>query len=131
MAFGHAVLALALLTGLAHANGRYFFCEAMGLLQGDPCVAAAAIDADGDDSPSVRATHDDCCEVLTLPPMPAGEELSPPVVRSSPVVAAACAVPTQVLHPSSALSTHSLHESWRAPPISARQLRAQLMVFLT
>ena len=69
VALTRLLLAFALLSGLGHANSRYFYCDAMGLLQADPCAAAAQRAGDGAGA-QLRATQLDCCEVGTFPPLP-------------------------------------------------------------
>ena len=125
------LLSFALLSGLGHANSRYFYCDAMGLLQADPC--AAAVQRDGDPAGAqLRATQLDCCEVGTFPPLPqaatpASRQVSPPaLVALIPAVPDLC----QLL-PSSRERPNRSSGRWRAPPRSAGELRARLGVFLT
>ena len=147
LALTSLLLAVALLSGLARANTRYFYCDAMGLLDSDPCAAAAAEEErassfqngtaeEVETSAAIHQRHKDCCEVLTLPRMPAGTTLAVPDV-APPVL-------TTILPLASALHMRTLLDSddesarldpcfmrWRSPPTSARELRAQLMVSLT
>ena len=126
------LLSFALLTGLARANARYFYCDAMGLLQSDPCAAAAQRDRETEGAAALRSTHLDCCEVGTFPPLPRGataaaSHVSPPaLVGVLPAVA-----PLRGLPSSSRERPHRSFGRWRAPPHSAGELRARLGVFLT
>ena len=128
------LLSLALLSGTTRARSRYFFCEAMGLMESDPCAAAADTDGTQHVAPSTEARerHTDCCEIVNLSPMPAGTTTAPLDVPSPG--------PTAIL-PAATLRAGLLtvprtrpnrsSERWRVPPRSAGELRTQLMVFLT
>ncbi len=137
------LLSLAILSGLARANSRYFYCDAMGLLDTDPCAAPAAqtglSSGQGNEpaegigaSTELRQSHTDCCEVLTLPPMPASTTVDVPAVPPPTLASIQPAAPVLDVR---ALAAHAssdrAFERWRPPPASARELRAQLMVFLT
>jgi hypothetical protein len=136
VAAGHLVLAVAVLFGVVRSGGRYFYCEALGLLPSDPCVEASAHGRrDGAPEPlgagTLGARRVDCCEIVTLGAMPraaqaAGSGVAPaPLVAVLPAPGAEGAVD---LAPSSRLER--AFERWRPPPRAASDARAQLMVFL-
>ena len=130
--FAGLLLSVALLSGLTHANARYFYCEAMGLLAIDPC--AAIVSGENHDAPPVaelRPRHFDCCEVITLPSLPASTTASTVAV---PAATCTATIPALALIDASHLrSTRAIvdAERQRTPPRSAAHARAQLMVFLT
>jgi hypothetical protein len=133
VALASLLLTFAMLSSFAHANGRYFYCEAMGLMATDPCVSASPRD-EGNAAPltEAREGHSDCCEVLTLPSLPQVTASASSAVPSPGLVAILPAAPL----PSVQLGAPSVRpdrarEQWRPPPRSATQARAQLMVFLT
>lgn len=128
------LLSFAILSGFARANGRYFYCEAMGMMATDPCAAAAAHRGERTDGPSTEARpgHSDCCEIVTLPSLPQGTTTASSAVPSPALVALIPGAPLADLllgraraHPDRA------RERWRPLRRSAAQARAQLMVFLT
>jgi hypothetical protein len=51
------LLSFAFVSGLARPQGRYFYCEAMGLLASDPCAAAARSDHTRDVSSDPEASR--------------------------------------------------------------------------
>lgn len=127
------LFAVAMLTGLAHENSRYFYCEAMGLMATDPC-AAAAEDASWEVHPftEARQGHGDCCSVVTVPSLPGGTNAPEAAVPSAPLVAiipAAELVGALLAAPVRGLPTVMIHGP--APPRTAAQARAVLMVFHT
>ena len=126
------ILSFALLSGLAHANARYFYCEAMGLMAIDPCAASTSSE-NHDAAPvaELRPLHFDCCEVITLPSLPASTTASTVAV---PAATRTATIPALALIDVSHLrSTRAIAdaERQRTPPRSAAHARAQLMVFLT
>src|SRR5260221_11428193 len=79
-AAAHLVLAFAVLCGIVHAGARYFYCEALGLLPSDPC---AEVSGDGHGKRPLDALsehHADCCEIVTLIPMPRAAQAAGPHV---------------------------------------------------
>jgi len=128
------LLSLAVLAGAARARARYFYCEAMGLMETDPCAAPAKNDGAEDVATSreVREAHTDCCEIVTLSRMPAGttiaaQDVPPPALAA--FLPAAIIRTTLLANPSAQRDRSS--ERWRVPPRYPGELRAQLMVFLT
>jgi hypothetical protein len=123
----------ALVSGFVHANGRYFYCEAMGLMATDPCASAAPRDERNARPPTeARRGHGDCCEVVSLPSLPQGTTSASSAVPLPALVAAMPPAPLPVVQagaPRAPLDRAVLR--LRAPPRSAAQARAQLMVFLT
>ena len=128
------LLSLAVLSGTTRARSRYFYCEAMGLMESDPCAAPADSDETEDVAPSTEARegHTDCCEIITLSPMPAGTttaalDVPPPgltaLLPAAILRAGLFTIPRTQANRSS--------ERWRVPPRYAGELRTQLMVFLT
>jgi hypothetical protein len=127
----HGVVALAVLFGVVHSGGRYFYCPAMGLLASDPCAAAASDTRRKSQRGALSETHVDCCEVVTLPSMPEGarpgEAAIPPAFQVAIVPARARTSPTAAIEQSRAERRFA---RWRPPPRSANDARAALMVFL-
>jgi hypothetical protein len=124
-------LSIALVASLARPAGRYFYCEAMGLLPLDPCRAAPAA-TDGPSSPedSLDQTRHDCCEVITLRALPDGATKAPTNVPSATVVAV---LPAVAATDTGDERVHDVRSTWRAPPRPSGKLRAhaQNQVFLT
>lgn len=132
LAFAAFAVSLALVSGLTQAGNRYFYCEAMGMLQHDPCAEAPRADDSAHSSNAPVAKRGDCCEIVTFPSLPEGSTASSPSVSPPALIA---------LVPASELGEHStdglawrvapLFERWRLPPPTAAQRRVELMVFLT
>ena len=137
-AFASLVLSFAFVCGVLRATGapaagaHYFYCEAMGLLESDPCDAGAHRSDRGDPAREVHEQHFDCCQVGTLPPMPDGTIARAPSVPAPALLA--IIAPSPIVDPH---STNDLrrparaYEKWRAPPRRPSERRAALMVFLT
>jgi len=135
VALAGLALSFMMLSGLARANGRYFYCEAMGLMATDPCAPAAQETRPVSGSMAAREareSHADCCEVVTLPSLPDATNVSSPAVSPPALVAVLPAepAPDAQLRVPRAWSDRAF-EHGRAPRRSAAQARAQLMVFLT
>jgi hypothetical protein len=124
------LLTLAVVSSLAHAGGRYFYCDAMGFLLSDPC-AAAFLSRDGSGpTDEVGELHADCCEVGTFRSMPDGTNTAR---RSVPPPALVAIVPAQLLDRLSnnnpGWSAQRFERRGVAPP-SPNRRHAELMVFL-
>lgn len=129
---GGLLLAVALLSGLTHANARYFYCEAMGLVAVDPCAVAVSGEEQGPTRVAeLRPSRFDCCEVITLPSLPASTTIT--TVTVPPASCTATIPVAAVADDRHAKSTRAATdgEQRRTPPRSAAHARAQLMVFLT
>jgi hypothetical protein len=126
------LLTFAVIAGLAHAGGRYFYCEAMQLMQSDPCVATHDGKSAGSES-TFCAFRADCCEMWTLPSMPAGTAIAQDVVVAPPgLVAVVPATDLLIQQSETSFRARSrVFERWRSPPRPPGELRTQLMVFLT
>jgi len=135
VALASLLASLALIATLSRPAGRYFYCEAMGMLPWDPCAAAAAEDDDAaaDDATStIREHHADCCDVITIPSTPRAAAANAPTVPPPALVAALPALVfprVRVVAPPPTRT--STFERWRVPLRPPGQARAQLMVFLT
>jgi hypothetical protein len=127
----HLLLALALVFGLVQSGGRYFYCDALGLLPSDPCAAASGKTHSAGADRTVGEHHADCCEVVTLEVMPQAAQATAPDIEPAPwtalLPAFSFAPGTDSLPPSRAARAL---ERWRPPPRAANDVRAQLMVFL-
>lgn len=131
-AAAHLVLVFAVLFGIAQSGRRYFYCEAFGLLPSDPCRQGSST-VEGNRSPGMLSEDPaDCCEVVTLGAMPEAAQASRPSVAPAAQVAL---VPARSLRTPIAFAPPPCvdreFERWRPPPRASRDLRAQLMVFLT
>jgi hypothetical protein len=127
---GCALVAIAILFGIGQARARYFYCEAFGLSATDPCVHELH-----ESTPCPLAALDrvpvDCCEVITMPPLPQGERGAEPSVASAGVVAVLPAVWTSgERSPARGGWVTWDSERWRGPPRDTRERRLQLRVFL-
>lgn len=128
------LLSFAMFSGTMRAGHRYFYCEAMGLMESDPCAAAAQSDGTEDVAPATEArqVHTDCCEIVAFSPMPAGTTIAG---RDIPPPALAAFLPTALQRADLLASPRSRpdrsSERWRVPPRYPGELRTQLMVFLT
>lgn len=134
MALSSLLLTFAIVSGLARAHGRYFYCEAMGLLARDPCAAAAA-SGDGDDGgqdAEARQSDADCCEHVVIPPAPESTTVGTRAVPPPALVAILPPTCNRGERPAAAhIRPNGSLQRWRVPPRYAGELRAQLMVFLT
>jgi hypothetical protein len=130
-AVAHGVLALAVLFGIAHSGGRYFYCEALGLLPSDPCAEASG-GARGKSPSGLLSEHPvDCCEVVILSAMPQAAQAAGLTVAPAARVAILPALGLTGRVDSSAPSRVDRgFERWRCPPRTSNDIRAQLMVFL-
>jgi hypothetical protein len=128
----HLLLAFALLFGLVQSGGRYFYCEALGLLPSDPCAEAWGKAHSAGAESMFSEHHADCCEIVTLEAMPQAAQATAPGVPPAPCVAIlptlSCAPGTDSPLPSSRVA--QAFERWRPPPRAPNDVRAQLMVFL-
>jgi hypothetical protein len=130
-AAAHWVLAFAVLFGITHSGGRYFYCEALGLSPFDPCAEASGDGHGKSPLGMLSERHADCCEIVTLAAMPQAAKSAGPSVKPVARVALVpalwlagrldSAAPSQVDRP---------FERWRPPPRASSDVRAQLMVFL-
>jgi hypothetical protein len=133
MRASYLLVALAVLFGIAQAGSRYFYCEALGLSAIDPCGRAAHTGR-GDAPcplPALDRGRHSCCELLTMPSMPAGAGADATAVAPAPV---GSLLPAVLEAPNGWRGQPS--PSWkgdrlRAPPRPPGERRAQLMVFLT
>jgi hypothetical protein len=130
-AVARLVLAFAVLFGVLHSGGRYFYCEALGLLPSDPCAEAARDDHNKSPLGVLGERRADCCEIVTLAAMPQAAQASGPGVAPAARVAVmpACGLAgwTDFARPS---RRGRAFERWRPPPRASNDVRAQLMVFL-
>jgi hypothetical protein len=126
----HIVMALAIVFGMVQSGGRYFYCEALGLLPSDPCAEASSV-ASKCPVGAITARHADCCEVVTLEAMPPAAHTANPCV---PPAARVALVPVSCPSASMPFVATSgllrLFERWRPPPRAPNDARAQLMVFV-
>lgn len=126
------VLALSLVASLTHAGGRYFYCEAMGLLPSDPCRSAPAAEDDASSTTNVLGEQRrDCCEVITLRSLPDAATRIVPSVPPAGVVAVVPAVGPQLA--ADARGSRAQRYASSAPPRPPDKLRAHVFnqVFLT
>jgi hypothetical protein len=126
------VVAFCIVSDMGQVGARYFYCESFGLLRHDPC-RNFELAARGSASPKgeARPEQTDCCQVLSIAPLPNG------------AMSAGCHVP-----PASLVATHRVSqllnprdttargaaialERWRPPRRSAGERCAELMVFRT
>jgi hypothetical protein len=127
----HLVLALAIVFGLVQSGGRYFYCDALGLLPSDPCAEALGKAHSMGAESTLREHHADCCEIVTLGAMPQASRAKAPDIGPAPCVAVVPIFPLAV--ESDCLAQPRVakaFERWRPPPGAANDVRAQLMVFL-
>jgi hypothetical protein len=127
------VLAFAIVTGLFQANTRYFYCESMGLLRVDPCVATAHRDELPPPTDEVSRTPFTCCATGVLGAIPSAtslDELRIPSAKLVGVVVPPSAIVAPMVASGLVPEQRRAHRE-RIPPRPARELRAQSMVFLT
>lgn len=130
-AAAHVVLALAVLFGIVQSGGRYFYCEALGLLPSDPCAEASLDGHSKSPLGMLSERHTDCCEIVTLAAMPQAAQAAAPKVAPAARVAIIPALWLAARVDSAALSAiDRAFERWRPPPRASKEVRAQLMVFL-
>jgi hypothetical protein len=127
----HLVLAFAVVLGMVHSGGRYFYCEALGLLPSDPCAGASSEAQVQSPLRTLSERRADCCEIVTLAAMPQAAHAAGPSVAPAPRVAIVPAILLAARSDSTAPSAvDRAFERWRPPPRAPTDLRAQLMVFL-
>ena len=129
------VVAFSVVTGLVQANSRYFYCESMGLMRVDPCVAGAQRDESPPAQPrdEISRTPFTCCATGVFGQIPSGVGLEVARVAPAPLVALAGTPPTlgdRTLSPAQSPAPLRLHRL-RIPPRPARELRAKSTIFLT
>jgi hypothetical protein len=127
----HVVLALAVLFGIVQSGGRYFYCEALGLLPSDPCAEASRDSHGKGPLGMLSERHTDCCEIVTLAAMPRAAHAAAPRVAPAARVALIPALwlagPADSAAP---CANGRSFERWRPPPGALKEVRARLMVFL-
>jgi hypothetical protein len=129
-AAAHWVLAFAVLFGVVQSGGRYFYCEALGLLPSDPCAEAARDAHSKSPLDTVTEHQADCCEIVTLAAMPQAAQAAGPSVAPAAFVAIVPALWTEGGIDSAArLRLDRTFERWRPPPRASNDVRATLMVF--
>jgi hypothetical protein len=127
------VLPVVLISGAARAGGRYFYCEAMGMLQWDPCAERSGSRPADDPVDTVAPHHMDCCQVGMLPSLPEGSTVATPSVPPPPLTAVVPVRELRMAHSArlAGPSAVAALERSRPPPHSAAERRTALMVFLT
>jgi len=124
------VLALAVVFAMVQSGGRYFYCEALGLMPSDPCAEVSGAAHRGP-LRTLTEQHTDCCEVVTLATTPPAAQTATPCVAPAPCVALVAAPRLSASMPFvSSLDRERLFERWRPPPRAPNDVRAQLMVFV-
>jgi hypothetical protein len=131
VAAAHLVLAFAVLFGIVQSGGRYFYCEALGLLPSDPCAEAARDGHTKCPLGTLSERHADCCEIVTLAAMPQAARAAGPSVAPAAFVAITPALwPEGWSESATSSRLDRAFERWRPPPRASNDVRAQLMVFL-
>jgi hypothetical protein len=131
VAAAHLVLAFAILFGVVQSGGRYFYCEALGLLPSDPCAQNAGNAHTECPSGKLSEHRADCCEIVTLGTMPRAAQATGPSIAPAALVATLPALRLADQNDSAAPSRVArAFERWRPPPRASNDVRAQLMVFL-
>ncbi|MGH7272714.1 MAG: hypothetical protein ACREJ3_19980 [Polyangiaceae bacterium] len=126
------LLSFVMLSGIAHANARYFYCEAMGVMSTNPCSAGDRSATGKGVGAEVRQQSADCCHLGIFAPMP---EATPPPVRSIPPAALVAVMPLRawIGGPQTSAYVEGDHavDRWRIPSRSAAKQRALGMVLRT
>ena len=121
----HALAVLVLLTGIAQAGSRYFYCPLMQVV-----LSASCCDHDDRASDQQELRQTDCCEAKSIQALPAGAVAAParsfvaPLVAFLPPLGLAH---TRVLVP---IRSDRLSYPTRSRPPSSSAARAELMVFV-
>jgi hypothetical protein len=132
LAATRALLAFVVVAGIVHSGARYFYCEALGLADVDPCLRGSS--ARGAPCPvkALEESHADCCDIIRLPSVPSGTGLEGPRVHPAAVLALVpAALDGHRVFDDAPRAGALAFERWRIPPRSAGRARARLMVFLT
>lgn len=119
------VAVLVLLTGIAQAGTRYFYCPLMDVVLSASCCEN---DERPGDQPELHRTN--CCEAKTIGSLPAGAVSTPP--RNLVASLVAILPPLQLAYTQTLLPPHKARFSYpmRSSPPAASAARAELMVFL-
>lgn len=127
------LVSFSIVSSLARAHGRYFYCEAMGLLANDPCAAGRSpIGQDVGSDPEARQSLQDCCDLVIVPSMPESTTTAARAVPPPPVTSILPAAPTRCgLLTTTRVRPDRSFERWHLPPPFPGELRARLRVFLT
>jgi hypothetical protein len=121
----HAMAILVLLTGIAQAGSRYFYCPLMQVV-----LSASCCDHDEKTSDQQELRQTDCCEAKSIRALPAGALAAPPRSFVAPLVA--FLPPLELAHTRALVPLRSDRFSYpakRRPPSSSAS-RAELMVFV-
>lgn len=121
----HVVAVLVLLTGIAQAGSRYFYCPLMNVVLSASCCDH---EEKPGDVPELHQT--DCCESKSNELLPAGAATTPAQAFAAPLVA--ILPPIDIAH---AVSFFPPRREWRScrtrgSPASPSAARSELMVFL-
>lgn len=115
---------LALLFASVQTTHHYFYCEAMGLLQADPCGRVEH----AEHGVALTPSDYDCCHVVTTPSLPNATGVASSAIRPA-LVTRLSRSPVDTHTSSSAAFAYPGHGE-RGPPPPTRR-RAELMIFLT
>ena len=118
------IACVVVITATARTSSHYFYCEAMGVMQQDPCRTSAHPAS----LPEASAPLADCCRMITVAPVPRG------LTASSPAIAPAAFIVLAALPMRAHEGVVPPRARWLrgpAPPRLASDRRAELMVFLT
>jgi hypothetical protein len=126
------VVAFCIVSDMGQIGARYFYCESFGLLRHDPCRSFERADRDpATPKDEARPEQTDCCQVLSIAPLPNGATSAgchvPPALLVAILRAAQLLNPRDTAAHGAAIAL----ERWRPPPHSAGQRCAELMVFRT
>lgn len=119
----HVVAVVVLLTGIAQAGSRYFYCPLMNVVLSASCCDHAQRPGD---VPELHRT--DCCEPKANELLPAGATATPAEVFVAPLVA--ILPPIDIAHTVSFFPPRREWRSCRTRGSPASAARAELMVFL-
>jgi hypothetical protein len=124
-------MAFAVLSGIVRSGGRYFYCDALGLLPYDPCAEASSDTHCESPLGTLSERRADCCEVVALAAMPQVAQAADPTIAPAPWVG--LLPPRPFTGPTSFAAPWGVDrelEKWRPPPRAPNEARARLMVFL-
>ncbi|MEO6574095.1 MAG: hypothetical protein ABIP89_09670 [Polyangiaceae bacterium] len=121
----HALAVIVLLSGIARAGTRYFYCPLM-----DVVLSASCCDHTGDKTSQREFRPSDCCESRSNEALPPAADSTPPQAIDAPLVAILAPIAWVLSRTSPIVPPERFRYAASAGPPSPSAARAELMVFV-